>query len=294
MRSLFEEKFEFYFNKVNNALSDCELLKASDRVVEAEIYSLNAGGKRIRSILCMAFYELFGGKEDISNIAIALEMIHTFSLIHDDMPEMDNDDLRRGKPSTHKAYGQDIALLSGDGLAILPFELISNMALNNKISFETAVKLANVLSHSSGNSGMILGQLYDIDAEEKDITIEQLYRLSSLKTGELLKASCVFGAILAEATAEMIKDCEEYAYNIGLAFQMVDDVLDVTSDEKTLGKPINSDSKRKKQTFVDFYGIEGTSKLAKELTQKAVFAISEYNNNKFLVDLAIYLTERKN
>lgn len=302
MNNLFFEELKSLTNSVNKCLLSLDLLKIfgtspDEKVIEAESYALSAGGKRIRPVLCLAFYKMFSGcndiSDDITELACCLELMHTFSLIHDDMPQMDNDDFRRGKPSTHKAFGEDIALLAGDGLAILPFEIISRSALLGKISFETASKLVNLLASSIGNKGMIAGQMLDIYSEEKCVDEAFLINMSRLKTGRLLKASCLFGAILAGADDDMLSAAAAYAENIGLAFQMVDDVLDVTSDIETLGKPIGSDKERQKQTFVDVYGIDGTLNRAKQLTQIAVNAISKYNNHEFLLDLANYLTERK-
>lgn len=297
MNSSFVNELKALSEKVNNALYSIDLLKTNgnlpvEKVIEAENYALSAGGKRIRPVLCLAFYKLFGGEADITELACCLELVHTFSLIHDDMPEMDNDDFRRGKPSTHKAFGEDVALLAGDGLAILPFEIISDSALNRKISFETAVKLTHMLSSSVGNRGMIAGQMLDIYSEGREVDEEFLLNMSSLKTGKLLVASCLFGAILANADEQMLNDAKVYAKNIGLAFQMVDDVLDVTGDEAVLGKPIGSDKDRSKTTFVDIYGVEGTLDKARKLTVYAVNAIEKYDGNEFLINLAKYLTER--
>lgn len=296
MNENFGAKLREYADKVNETLYSLSYLKAldsiEDRVIEAENYALSAGGKRIRAILCLEFYKLFGGKDDIREIACCLELIHTFSLIHDDMPEMDNDDFRRGKPSTHKAYGDDIALLAGDGLAILPFEIISNHALCEKISFEKAAKLVDLLASSAGNRGMIAGQVLDLNSEMKNVDESYLIKMSQLKTGRLLVASCLFGAVLADATESQIDDVRTYAENVGLAFQMIDDVLDVTGTQDVLGKPIGSDSKRDKNTFVDIYGIDHTLRKANDLTQSAVDAIEKYSGCEFLVELARYLTER--
>ncbi len=283
---------------INDKLYSIDLLKTTcnspdEKVIEAENYALSAGGKRIRAILCLEFYKLFGGTDDITELACCLELAHTFSLIHDDMPEMDDDDFRRGKPSTHKAFGEDVALLAGDGLAILPFEIISKHALNRNISFETAIKLMHLLSSSIGNKGMIAGQMLDLYSEGREVDEDFLINMSSLKTGRLLAASCLFGAILANADEKMLCDTLTYAENIGLAFQIVDDVLDVTSTEEVLGKPIGSDKERNKTTFVDIYGIDGAFKKATELTVDAVNALEKYENNEFLITLAKYLAERK-
>ena len=222
--------------------------------------------------------------------------MHTFSLVHDDMPEMDNDRLRRGKPSTHAKFGQDIALLAGDGLCILPFEIISREACEGKIPYKTAAELVNILSVSAGNRGMIMGQTLDLLSENKDIKVvnkDFLIKMSSLKTGCMLKASCLFGAALADADEKRKSSAVEYAANLGLAFQIVDDILDVKGDEKLLGKPIGSDKARNKITFADALGADGALSLAKEYTEAAVAAVKEYDGSDFLCELAQSLVSRK-
>ena len=285
-------------NSINNALQNCKYLATSglleEMAIEAGKYALSAGGKRIRPVLCMEFYKLFGGKDDIADIAIALEFIHTFSLIHDDLPEMDNDDFRRGKPATHVKYGVGTALLAGDGLCLLPFEIISDASINGKISFETATVLTNLLSKASGNRGMILGQMLDTECGEKEITVERLIRTSRYKTGCLLEVSCKFGAVLAGCGKEEIETAGEYGKNLGLAFQIVDDVLDVTSSQDVLGKPIGSDKQNGKTTFVDILGLDGAKELAKEYTEKAISCIKNHKNNEFLCKLAENILNRAN
>ncbi len=294
MSEAFKERLSSDIEAVNSALKSCPYLVCeNEKVIQAENYALSAGGKRIRPVLCMEFYRLFGGTKDISDIAICLEMIHTFSLIHDDMPEMDNDDLRRGKPSCHVAYGADIALLAGDGLSLLPFEIISDKAKSGKISFETAVKLMGELSSAAGHRGMIMGQELDLYSEGISADKEFLTKMSSLKTGCLLKASCKFGAILAGCKDNEIGAAEAYAENLGLAFQIVDDILDVVGDEKLLGKPIGSDKERNKNTFADVMGIENAEKLAAGYTAAAVDAIKDYEGSQFLCELAESLLTRK-
>lgn len=283
---------------VNIALEKLDCLSKfggdAQKVLVAERYAVLAGGKRIRPVLCMEFYKLFGGCGDILQIACCLELMHTFSLIHDDMPEMDNDLMRRGKPSVHAKFGSDVALLAGDGLCILPFEIISKSAIDNKISFETAARLINCLAESAGNSGMIMGQMLDIVSECKDVDSEFLTEMSAKKTGCLLKASCKFGAILAGADEKMLESAETYAENLGLAFQIVDDILDVIGDEKKLGKPVGSDRERDKRTFADVLGIEKAYELARQRTSAAVDAIIGYEGSEFLCELAVDLIERNN
>ncbi len=296
MNSNFAETLKIYADTINETLYSLDKLitfgSIEEKVIEAQNYALSAGGKRIRAILCLEFYKLFGGTDDIREIACCLELMHTFSLIHDDMPEMDNDDFRRGKPSTHKVYGEDVALLAGDGLAILPFEIISDSAIKGKISFNKAVELTQLLSSSAGNRGMIAGQMLDLFSENRVVDKDYLYKMSTLKTGELLKTSCLFGAVLADADESQIADVKTYAENIGLAFQMIDDILDVTGNQEILGKPVGSDIKREKNTFVDIYGIDGTFKKSCELTDQAINAIKKYIGSEFLISLAKYLTER--
>ncbi len=263
------------------------------KIVDAEFYALTAGGKRIRPVLCIEFYKLFGGKKDITEIASCLELMHTFSLIHDDMPEMDNDDMRRGKPSVHCAYGADTALLAGDGLAILPFEIISDKALNGDISPETAIRLINCLSKAAGNQGMIMGQKLDLISEGKQVDLEFLNRMSSLKTGCILSASAQFGAILAGTSEENIRKAAEYAENIGLAFQIIDDILDITGSEDELGKPIGSDEKRSKDTYANILGISGAYAEAERYTESAVSAISGIHGSELLCELAYELLDRR-
>ncbi len=263
------------------------------KVIDAEYYALTAGGKRIRPVLCIEFYKLFGGKGDVTEIASCLELMHTFSLIHDDMPEMDNDDMRRGKPSVHCAYEVDTALLAGDGLAILPFEIISDKALSGDISPETAMRLINCLSKAAGNQGMIMGQQLDLISEGKQVDLEFLRRMSSLKTGCILSASAQFGAILAGTDEENVKKAAEYAEYIGLAFQIIDDILDITGSENELGKPIGSDEKRSKDTYATIMGVDSAYKEAERYTESAVAAILGINGSELLCELAYDLLNRK-
>lgn len=277
-------------------LSNGYISKSDDnenRIIDAEFYALTAGGKRIRPVLCIEFYKLFGGKGDVTEIASCLELMHTFSLIHDDMPEMDNDDMRRGKPSVHCAYGVDTALLAGDGLAILPFEIISDRALSGDISPETAVRLVNCLSKAAGNQGMIMGQRLDLISENEKIDLEFLKRMSSLKTGCILSASAQFGAILAGANDKDIMKAAEYAENFGLAFQIIDDILDITGSENELGKPIGSDEKRSKDTYATTMGVDAAYNEAKRYTETAVAAISNIDGSELLCELAYDLLDRR-
>ncbi len=262
------------------------------QVVSAMMYSLTNGGKRIRPAILMAFYELCGKKDGAAvNFAVALEMIHTYSLIHDDLPCMDDDDLRRGKPSCHKAYGEDIAVLAGDGLLTEAFAFAGS---TTGISSDNVVKALRYLAQFSGVSGMIGGQVIDINNENCDPDVDKLQKMYSLKTGALLKAAASIGCILADRE-DLVVYAEKYAENIGLAFQITDDILDIISDSEILGKPIHSDEKNHKVTFVSLYGIQRCRQIVDELTSKAKDALEYFNaDDRFLSGLADHLASRKN
>lgn len=300
----YSDRLRLEAEKINACLSAFPELKISEnspweKVLEAENYALSAGGKRIRAALCVMFYELFSGCKNIPEYvyeaACAIEMMHTFSLIHDDMPEMDDDDLRRGKPAVHVAFGNAVGLLSGDGLAILPFEIISRLASEGKINPETAIKLIGILSGCAGNRGMIAGQMLDLWSEDNPERIDEgfLVKMSELKTGKMLIASCLFGAVLADADEMQMKSAEIYAKNVGLAFQIVDDILDLTSTKEELGKPIGSDLERHKPTFADVLGLENSQNEARRLSKAAADEIGKYPGGGLLAELAVGLADRK-
>mgnify|MGYP000478920742 FL=1 len=259
-------------------------------VADAMDYSLEAGGKRIRPVLVLAFCHMCGGDyRKAAAPAAAIEMIHTFSLIHDDLPCMDNDDFRRGKPSCHKKFGEACAVLAGDALAIRPFQVIAESELNDSMK----IKLIAELACSSGAEGMIGGQIIDMENEQRStVNGENLCMMYALKTGRLIKTSCVMGCIAAEASDEQVKNAEEYAHCLGLAFQIIDDILDVTGDEAALGKPIGSDAEENKTTFVTLYGIENAREEAVKLTDKAMKILGRFDNNEFLIELTKYLLDR--
>ena len=259
-------------------------------VADAMDYSLEAGGKRIRPVLVLAFCHMCGGDyRKAAAPAAAIEMIHTFSLIHDDLPCMDNDDFRRGKPSCHKKFGEACAVLAGDALAIRPFQVIAESELNDSMK----IKLIAELACSSGAEGMIGGQIIDMENEQRStVNGENLRMMYALKTGRLIKTSCVMGCIAAEASDEQVKNAEEYAHCLGLAFQIIDDILDVTGDEAALGKPIGSDAEENKTTFVTLYGIENAREEAGKLTDKAMKILGRFDNNEFLIELTKYLLDR--
>ncbi len=281
------ENIEMYFEKaVDNSDHDY------GRVTDAMLYSLKIGGKRIRPILMVEFYHLCGGKSDgIYNFAVALEMIHTYSLIHDDLPCMDNDDFRRGKPSCHKAFDEATAVLAGDGLLTEAFSVASRAS---DIDDALKVKAISVLAECAGVHGMIGGQMIDIENEGKKITREKLIKLYAMKTGALIKAAAKIGCILANAE-DKLPFAQQYAENVGLAFQIVDDILDATGDEALLGKPLHSDEKNNKTTFLTFVGIAESNNTVNELTNFAKLCIDKIGENgEFLKQMADYLAIRSN
>lgn len=267
-------------------------ITADNSAAQAMKYSLLSGGKRIRPILLLEFYALCGGKGDNAlNFAAALEMIHTYSLIHDDLPCMDNDDMRRGRPSCHKAFGEDTALLAGDALLTLAFK---TAAETDGIPADRVLKAIAVLAENAGISGMVGGQVEDLAFEKSGATIEQLRGMYLKKTSCLLSAGAVCGSILAGANDEELKYAAEYAEKLGLAFQIIDDILDCTSDEKTLGKPIGSDEKNGKTTYVTLLGIDGAKAEAERLSNEALTALCKIKgDNAALRELTADLLDRK-
>ncbi len=287
----FKQKIKEYAAFIDENLS--AVLKNTgknyDVLTEAMQYSLTVGGKRIRPIILLEFYKLCGGKDGAAlPFALALEMIHTYSLIHDDLPCMDNDDFRRGKPSCHKAFGEDIAVLAGDGLLTDAFRVASECSL----PADRVIKAINILSNLSGVNGMIGGQVVDICSEGKPVTEEILTEMYRLKTGALIKNAATIGCVLADKD-EYVSYAEQYAENIGLSFQITDDILDVKSTPEVLGKPIGSDAKNQKTTFVSLYGLDECERKVAKLTESAKMAIDGISENgEFLKELADYLAKR--
>lgn len=280
-----------YLDEINSALKEY-LPTADDVVSQAMRYSVENGGKRIRPALLLEFCRVCGGDyKKAVPFACALEMIHTYSLIHDDLPCMDNDDFRRGKPSCHIAFGEEYALLAGDALLTLAFET----AMKSNLSAEITVKAAKELAKAAGVMGMVGGQVLDLQNECKKVGVSDLQKTDELKTGELIRAACVLGCVCAGADDKKIAAAEKYAHDIGIAFQIVDDILDVTSDEETLGKPIGSDEENQKSTYVSLLGIEKSRKTAEELTLNAQKALDAFDGDvTSLKDFAEKLKNRKN
>ncbi len=274
-------------------LPDVEGMQKS--IFEAMQYGVTAGGKRLRPILMNETFQLFGGKGDvIEPFMAAIEMIHTYSLIHDDLPAMDNDDLRRGKPTVHAAYGEAMGVLAGDALLNYAFETALN-AYDADTDVVQVTEAMRILARNAGVFGMIGGQVVDVEAEKKHLTVteEMLNFIYDLKTGALIQASMMIGAVLAGATEEQVQTIESVAQKIGLAFQIQDDILDVEGDEATIGKPIGSDAKNEKCTYVTFAGIEKSKEEVKRLTDEAVAELNSLPvHNEFLNELLNYLVYR--
>ena len=259
-------------------LLDTEILNYFRRlpdntITKAMMYSMSIGGKRLRPILCLLTGELFGkSTEELMPMALAMEMIHTYSLIHDDLPAMDNDDYRRGKPTSHKVFGEANAILAGDALLNEAFTVLLE---SYAVQGESGARAALYISGCSGRDGMILGQVMDLHHEEYPATFDELRLCHHKKTGALITAAVCAPAVYAGATAEEIILLEEYAGNLGLAFQIQDDILDVTSSREVLGKTVGKDEKSNKTTYVGLFGVDKSREMAKEATEACLAALSK-------------------
>ncbi len=257
-------------------------------------YSALSGGKRIRPFLVTEFCKLFGGEAEAAvNFACAIEYVHASSLVHDDMPCMDNDDLRRGKPTNHKVYGEDIALLCGDALITRGYEMA---ARNKQVSTEAALAATAMLLREAGAVGMMGGQEIDLLSEGKNPDFATLMAMHEKKTGALIKASCLLGTFAAGITDEndaRYKAAVKYAYGIGLTFQIIDDILDVEGDAAVLGKATHADAALGKTTFLSFMSVEEAKAYAEKLTAEAISAIAPFEGNETLTSLANFLLTRK-
>lgn len=268
-----------------------EVFDGQNEVTDAMNYSLSNGGKRIRPVLALEFAKACGGtREQCIPLACAVEFIHTYSLIHDDLPCMDNDDMRRGKPSCHKQFSEATALLAGDALLTGAFEIISDSDLSD----DKKVLAISLLSQNSGVNGMIGGQVIDLLYEQGNPDVKQLLSVYKLKTGALISAACLLGCISASASQEQLNAASKFAYSLGVAFQIQDDILDVIGDEEKLGKPIGSDLENNKTTYVSLVGIEKAKKIVKQLTESAVSQLEYFENVSFIKELAYQLISREN
>ncbi|RDW21969.1 polyprenyl synthetase family protein [Oceanobacillus chungangensis] len=274
--------------EITNQLEKLEIPKP---LKDSMLYSMNAGGKRLRPILLIASYEAFANdyKKALSS-SVALEMIHTYSLIHDDLPAMDNDDYRRGKLTNHKVFDEATAILAGDGLLTYSFEVIANDPLLDE---KQKIEIIKMLSHTSGPNGMVGGQILDMQAENRESNLQELERIHELKTGELIKFAIYTGAYLGNATKEQLQYLEEFAYYLGLIFQVQDDILDVTGDEAKLGKRLGSDEESKKSTYPRLLGIDGAIELKNQYVTSAKNALKKAEvEDSYLMNLTEHFSKR--
>ena len=264
-------------------------------IMEAMAYSLLAGGKRLRPMLMQETYRLFNGKsEALEPFMAAVEMIHTYSLVHDDLPCMDNDEYRRGRKTTWVVYGEDMAVLTGDALLNFAFETAFKAFTKEPEESLQIGRALSVLSEKAGIYGMVGGQVIDVkNSDGRAIEKEVLDTIHELKTAALIEASMMIGAIIGGASEEEVRVVEQIAKNVGIAFQIQDDILDVTSTEEVLGKPINSDAKNEKTTYVTLFGIDGAAKLVEERSHKAIEMLHSLSgSNDYLEQLLLQLIHR--
>lgn len=281
--------------QVETALDRAFPVVYPDKIYEAMRYSLFAGGKRLRPVLCLATCDLLGGTPEMAlPTACALEMIHTMSLIHDDLPAMDNDDYRRGKLTNHKVYGEAVAILAGDGLLAYAFEHIAEETKN--VPADRLIKVVARLGRAVGAAGLVGGQVVDLDCEgKKDVTLDTLNFIHTHKTAALLEASVVSGGILAGGSDSDIQHLTRYAQAIGLAFQIIDDLLDITSTQEELGKSIGKDMNVEKATYPRLLGMEESRRQAEQLVEQAKAEVAGFGEKAIpLMAIANYITARKN
>ncbi len=267
---------------------------STQSLLKSILYSLTSGGKRLRPILCMASCELFSGEyKKAIGVASAIEMVHTYSLIHDDLPSMDDDNVRRGKPSNHIKFGESTAILAGDALLADAFSLINNELQFQGFNPELSLKIISVLSNAIGSKGMVLGQAMDLYFEGKnEVNIETLSKIHYLKTGALIEASILIGGYIGDADNNEIETLRKFSRKIGLSFQISDDILDITGSE-SFGKNTGSDAKKNKKTFASVLGIESSHDLVQSLTEEALGELSDLKKEfNPLHGIAIYLSER--
>ena len=294
----FNNKYQCYLDYINEALERFLQVRETPEKTcyEAMRYSLMAGGKRIRPVLSLAVCDLLGKNyEEVISYACAIEMIHTYSLIHDDLPSMDNDDYRRGRLTNHKVYGEAMAVLAGDALLNYAFEIMAEDALKNIDIIESKVKAMQYIAKASGVTGMIGGQVVDLQSEGKKIPLETLTYMHACKTGAMIKAPVVSSAIICGADEAQISNLSLFAEKIGLAFQIKDDILDVEGDLSTLGKNSGSDASNDKTTYITEYGLEDAKRILNEVTDEAVGALECFGAEAdFLRNIAVFIAKRNN
>lgn len=295
----FTDEFSFLASMVEDYLRDYfdALLDAipEKKLAQSMRYSIMAGGKRIRPVLALATAKMLDvSVQDMMPVAAALEMIHTYSLIHDDLPAMDDDDTRRGKPTNHVVYGEAMAILAGDALLNEAFELLVRNSLKAGENMISALEAAHLIVNAAGRDGMIAGQVIDMESEGKTVNAETLAAMHRKKTGALLKASILAPAVYARAADGIRKALSDYADCIGIAFQIKDDILDVESSLEELGKPVGSDEKNHKSTYVALFGVEKARQMLEETTEKALNALVPFGEKAwFLKETARYIATRK-
>jgi geranylgeranyl diphosphate synthase type II len=299
----FTSSLSTWIEMVNKALDEYVVEKDTpeNNVYKAMRYSLMAGGKRLRPVLALAVCELLDGDiEEVMPYACAIEMIHTYSLIHDDLPIMDNDDYRRGRLTNHKVFGEAMAVLAGDALLNYAFEISTEAACRNAgdgtvpQNILNRIKAVNIISKASGSSGMIGGQVVDLESEGREISASVLEYMHRCKTGALIKAPIMAAAVLCDADEGEVNCLEKFAENIGLAFQIKDDILDVEGNLKDMGKTAGGDAARKKSTFVTLYGLDESKRLLHTTTRTAIDSLKRFGDKaSFLVELAYFLVGRK-
>jgi geranylgeranyl diphosphate synthase type II len=258
-------------------------------------YSLFAGGKRVRPIMAIAAFEAVGGKSKaIVPVASSLELIHTYSLIHDDLPAMDDDDYRRGKPTNHKMFGEAVAILAGDALLTIAFDLLSRPKIAPKISPITIIQIIQELAEGAGHFGMIGGQVVDIESEGKKVSRTELEYIHRHKTAALIRSSVRIGGLLGNGRKQDLAALTQYGDDIGLAFQIVDDVLDVVGTREEMGKDVRSDSSRNKKTYPAFFGVERSTQKAHDLMKRATKSLERFGKKADpLREIAHYIVERR-
>lgn len=285
-RALVEEALEQYLPKTESIYKP---------IVNAMRYSLFAGGKRLRPILCLTATETVGGDLKVAlPAACALELIHTYSLIHDDLPAMDDDDLRRGKPTSHKVFGDALAILAGDALLTEAFYLLTHPRLTHSIPNSSLITIVHLIAGASGFRGMVGGQVMDLEATGKKTNVEELEAMGRHKTGALIAASVESGAILGGGTKDQIKALNKYGHHIGLAFQIVDDILDIEGTTIELGKHTNVDQEKKKSTYPSITGLSRAKELALNHTKQAINALEKFGKEaEPLRAIAYYIKDRR-
>jgi len=264
-------------------------------IISAMRYSLFAGGKRLRPILCMAGAEAVGGEaKDVLPVACAIELIHTYSLIHDDLPVMDDDDMRRGKPTSHKVFGEAVAVLAGDGLLTKAFHVMTGADFVNRVRPDALLAVIARIAQAAGYEGMVGGQVVDIQSEGKAVDPSIVEYIHTRKTAALISASVVSGAILVGAVEDQVKALASYGQNIGLAFQVSDDILDIEGDSRELGKNVGSDTRQEKVTYPAVHGLKRSKDIEKELVQQAIESLAPFDRRaEPLRQIAKYIIARK-